>query len=367
MNTKQTKYFKEIDDIKQFLRQGYNLSNCVIQNVDFTQFDINWKSILLDGCCFLGCKFEKDNLPHIYEHATVFPDAKNVPYKPYRNNLYTWEELAESQDGKSYDLHIYEHFSHFRHHHDVMEMLHQRLHDHAIDDALHHILHESGNKKCIGMMGGHGTLRTDPNYLTTALTAHLLVQKGYYIASGGGPGIMEAANLGAYMANYTTQDVYNALEMMTDAPHYTDTDYHDLAVSVLKRYTNGKESLAIPTWFYGHEPSNVFATSIAKYFSNSIREDTLLAIAIYGVIYAPGSAGTTQEIFMDAAQNHYGTFGEVSPMVFLGKDRYEKQTDLYKTLKELAKDRQYADGLHLTDEPEDVLAFIQQHPPVKYQ
>ena len=32
-------------------------------------------------------------------------------------------------------------------------------------------------------------------------------------------------------------------------------------------------SLGIPTWFYGHEPPNVFCDGIGKYFSNAIRED----------------------------------------------------------------------------------------------
>ena len=77
-------------------------------------------------------------------------------------------------------------------------------------------------------------------------------------------------------------------------------------------------SLGIPTWLYGHEPPNAFATAIAKYFANSVREDGLLAIAKAGVIYSPGSAGTIQEIFQDACQNHYITQGVASPMVFLG-------------------------------------------------
>ena len=76
----------------------------------------------------------------------------------------------------------------------------------------------------------------------------------------------------------------------------------------------------MPTWFYGHEPTNLFSVHVAKYFSNSIREDGLLAIAEHGIIFSPGSAGTTQEIFQDATQNHYATFGTISPMVFLSKE-----------------------------------------------
>lgn len=47
-------------------------------------------------------------------------------------------------------------------------------------------------------------------------------------------------------------------------------------------------SLSIPTWFYGHEPTNVFATEIAKYFSNALREDTLLHRCGGGVVFLPG-------------------------------------------------------------------------------
>ena len=61
-------------------------------------------------------------------------------------------------------------------------------------------------------------------------------------------------------------------------------------------------SLGIPTWLYGHEPSTPFATHIAKYFVNSVREDTILTVAYGGIIFTPGSAGTLQEIFQEAVQ-----------------------------------------------------------------
>ena len=108
----------------------------------------------------------------------------------------------------------------------------------------------------------------------------------------------------------------------------------------------------------------MFSSHIAKYFSNSIREDGLLAVSLFGVVYAPGSAGTTQEIFMDATQNHYGSFGYYSPMVFLGKKRYVKDTFLFPLLQQLAWERKYADLLFMTDSPEEIVDFIKQHPPI---
>ena len=119
------------------------------------------------------------------------------------------------------------------------------------------------------------------------------------------------------MSAYPAGDLDRALALLAPAPRYDTHDYLVAADDVRRRWPNGADSLAIPTWFYGHEPTNAFAPHIAKYFSNSLREDGLLAIATGGVIYAPGSAGTVQEIFMDAAQNHYATFGAISPMVFL--------------------------------------------------
>jgi ferredoxin len=80
-------------------------------------------------------------------------------------------------------------------------------------------------------------------------------------------------------------------------------------------------NVGIPTWFYGDEPPNVFATDIAKYFENSIREEGLLAVALAGVIFAEDNAGTVQEIFQDAFQNYYRTYDEMkSPMILFGVD-----------------------------------------------
>jgi predicted Rossmann-fold nucleotide-binding protein len=118
-------------------------------------------------------------------------------------------------------------------------------------------------------------------------------------------------------------------------------------------------SLGIPTWLYGHEPATPFASDIAKYFQNSIREDLLLTIAKGGIIYSTGSAGTVQEIFQDAAQNHYQTFGYASPMVFLGKDFFTKEIPVYPFLQDLMARGKFKNLiLSLADSPEEAVAAI---------
>ncbi len=300
--------------------------------------------------------------------ALVIPRLDGFPYDPMRKALYTPEELLAGYDGtleSTYDFRIYAHFRDSgRFAPDVYEALAQRLHDFAIDEALREIVGPT-QKRLVAIMGGHGKLRGSVDYTRVAHLAWQLGRAGFHVASGGGPGIMEAANLGAYLSRWDDPRVVDhALDILARSPAYADAEtflpgYVNVAREVCAELPDGAPSLAIPTWFYGHEPSNLFGRQIAKYFSNGLREDTLLAVAYGGVVYAPGSAGTTQEIFMDAAQNHYETFGAPSPMVFLGRDRYEKETRLFATLQECAKGRPYGELLYLSDEPAEIVAFLQ--------
>ena len=127
-----------------------------------------------------------------------------------------------------------------------------------------------------------------------------------------------------------------------------------VAVTIRERFAPGRESLAIPTWVSEGEPISQFASHIAKYFSNSIREDGLLAVASAGIVFAPGGAGTMQEIFQDAAQNAYNVFGR-SPMVFLDRRHYCDETGLYPALQRQAERLGFADLLSVADEPADIL------------
>ena len=231
--------------------------------------------------------------------------------------------------------------------------------------ALYELLRNGGQPlRVVGVMGGHGLDRTDPTYAVVARIARKLAAAGYFVASGGGPGAMEAANLGAWMSPFPEDDLDQALDLLRPAPSWTEAAWFETAYDVRDRWAEGACSLGIPTWFYGHEPSNMFASHIAKYFANSIREDGLLAIAVHGVIYSPGSAGTVQEVFQDAAQNHYGTFRYASPMVFLGSDFWTREKPVYPLLRQLASDRAYLGLMTCLDGVDEVVSFILEHPPV---
>ncbi len=365
-----------IRDIKSFrecvLSQG-DLSDTTIVNIDLRKEDIDWEKLTLGNTLFLGCNFSEENEITVRKKGgVIYPVMEGLPYDPYRKSLYTWQELMEGYsfgNDRSTDLRIFRHFSLSRNRPEIREALAQRIHDHAVDESLRELIEIENNgmtgKKCVGIMGGHSVLRTDPFYEKAAVTAQNLASRGYFVASGGGPGIMEAANLGAYLSGRKEEDLYKAIAILKEAPSFKDRMFTEKAREVLENYPEGEENLAIPTWFYGHEPSNLFATRIAKYFSNSIREDTLLAISLYGVIYAPGSAGTTQEIFMDATQNHYGTYGYYSPMVFLGRKHYREKTGIYPLLKQLARGKEYSKMLSISDDPREIVDFIEKHGPVK--
>lgn len=376
MSLKKNKNFiKNIYDFEQLISKSYNLKDVIIQDIDFTSKAIDWKIFNIDNTIFLGCQFKAEEAHLLWDlGALIIPKFRNIPYKPYRQKLYTWQELMKQEEDCSLDLKIYNHFLKTKFNPPVNEALAQCIHDYSIDNALREIIQsdELGmmKRKCVGFMGGHSASRNGKIYKKVAQTAKLIAESGYFVVSGGGPGIMEAANLGAYMSNRTEAELNKAIEILSDlpknsAPEYLSPEYLNQSLKVLDFFPDGNESLALPTWFYGHEPSNLFATQVAKYFSNSIRENNLLAICMYGVVFANGSAGTTQEIFQDATQNHYGSYGYYSPMVFLGKKRYVEDTTIYSTVQQLAKGQKYRKLLYLTDTPSEACNFIISHPPIK--
>jgi predicted Rossmann-fold nucleotide-binding protein len=206
---------------------------------------------------------------------------------------------------------------------DVREALAQRLHDAGIDSALSTMTAALDRRQIVGVMGGHAVPRGAPPYRLAASLAYQLTHAGRLVATGGGPGVMEAANLGSYLSGHGEDDLAGAINRLAAEPDFLDHEpYTAAALAERDRHPSSHEhdgGLAIPTWLYGHEPANLFAGAIAKYFSNAIREDTLLRVARGGAVFAPGWAGTVQEVFQAATKAFYRTDGDSGPLVFLDR------------------------------------------------
>jgi predicted Rossmann-fold nucleotide-binding protein len=283
------------------------------------------------------------------------------PYVVRPERLYTRDDLMQGwrpggDHSMTLDGRIYDYVrAHGGRAPDMEEGLAQRTHDHFIDVALARFLARTG-RPVVGIMGGSDTVAADPNYRRVVRLTASLAKRGYLVVGGGGLGIMEAANLGAYLADRSDADREDALDALANAPPWAKdpAGYMRVADDIRDRFAPGRESLAIPTWVTAGEPISQFASHIAKYFSNSIREDGLLAVATAGIVFAPGGAGTMQEIFQDAAQNAYRTFGR-SPMAFLDTQHYCVETGLYPALERQATRLGFADLLSVSDEPEQTL------------
>ena len=90
-----------------------------------------------------------------------------------------------------------------------------------------------------------------------------------------------------------------------------------------------------------------------------MREDTILTVAYGGIIYTPGSAGTMQEVFQEAVQNHYMSFELSSPMIFLGKKFWTEEQPVYPFLQQLIAMGKYKNLLlSLTDSDDEVVETL---------
>lgn len=221
----------------------------------------------------------------------------------------------------------------------------QALHDAAIADALRrHVA--TDRPRLVGVMGGHKVSRRDDAYEAIVHLSRAITREGHTIVTGGGPGAMEAAHVGAYFALSTDEELAKAigdLRQADELPNLSKVLLDDgrinparepelrkahlwlkAALSAKARLSGSPGiSLAIPTWRYGQEPTMPFATRYAKYFLNSLREEALVTEATLGIIYARGGGGTIREIFQDVEENYYAASAEAfTPMVFFDPDDY---------------------------------------------
>ena len=315
---------------------------------------------------FIGCTppSPEAEIDLIRRGAHVVPPLQGRPYPTHPAVLYSPEDLAfgfaEHGFAGMYDTRVWAHFrAHGAATPDIREAISQRLHDAGIDNALGKALaawveargpggavpppapgppdgaENPRPSGAVGIMGGHAVPRGSGPYRIAAELAWRLAAAGRLIVTGGGPGVMEAANLGSFFAARPAAELSAAVDALAVAPDFLDHDpYTAAALAVRRAFPAPPDAvrdvagrlalggLALPTWLYGHEPANLFAGQIGKYFSNAVREDSILRLSRGGIVFAPGWAGTVQEIFQAATKTFYRTDGPSGAFVFLGVEHW---------------------------------------------
>jgi len=314
----------------------------------------------------------------------MIPRPGALPFDPLRPALYAPEDLFlgfSADDPSSYasmlDVRIFAHYVRSGRGiaPDPFEHMMRALHDHSIHQHLAALLDE---RRVIAVMGGQSLRRGTKAYVDVAEFARGLTTAGCLVTTPGGPGAMEAAHLGALHARAPAEALGAAIETLARAPDLpadaasivnergeVDQDiarrvfaWHAPAMAILDSLTDRGVSVSVPNYRHGHEPATPFATHIAKYFQNATREEGLISLARHGIVFAEGKAGTIQEIFQDAALNHYRSFGHVIPMVFLGNEHWTKKYPVLAVLRALLPAADFDRHVLVTDDIREAAAFL---------
>lgn len=176
---------------------------------------------------------------------------------------------------------------------------------------------------CVSIFGSART-KTDTKYYKLAKDiAYLLTQHGYGVITGGGPGIMEAANLGAQKGKGKSVGINIALPFEQSANQFID---HDKLITF-----------------------NYFFTRKTMFMRYS-----------QGFIVMPGGFGTLDELFEAVTLIQTGKIGHF-PIILVGKSYWE---GLMKWVKEIMLDEEKnispkdLDLIQIVDNADDAVEVI---------
>ena len=179
---------------------------------------------------------------------------------------------------------------------------------------------------CISIFGSARTKENNPYYDLTVKTAEKLVKEGYGIITGGGPGIMEAGNKGAWNMKGKSVGLHIVLPKEEAANKYVD-------------------------------PSRIF---MFRYF---FARKVMFIKYAQAFVYMPGGFGTMDELFevLTLVQTKKIAHG---PIILMGKSYWTGLIEWIKSTMLAKENNINPDDLnlfHITDDPDEVVKIIKAH------
>ncbi len=183
----------------------------------------------------------------------------------------------------------------------------------------------SGLKKSVTILGASSFDENNEHYQKARTLGKLLTKEGFSVVTGGGPGIMEASNRGAF--------------------------------------EEGGESVGINIHLEEGERANKFLKKSIGFHYFFTRK-VMLSFSSSGYVFFPGGFGTMDEFFEIVTLIQTKKLPVKGPVVAVGKDYWEPlfrwmRDDLcykYKTIKE-----ENLDIFRLVDTPEEALEIIKEN------
>lgn len=345
-----------LDEFDAHVHAHATLARCFCQSLNLMDRGDVLERVPVEGAVFLGCRLSRSAESRVREAgAQVFPRLPDLPFDPYRAHLYQPTELYRGLDdgyAATPDARMDAWFRAPGRRDDIAATLAMALHDHAIDDALAEAGTQFTPAQTVGVMGGHAVQRGTDAYARAADLGRALASAGRLVLTGGGPGAMEAANLGAWFQRDADR-LPTVLSRLAEASGFAAgvDGWARAAFTARDLADNPGFTLGVPTWVYGHEPPNVFVSGCAKYFDNARREEALLQRCRGGIVFLPGAAGTVQEIFDATTGDYYAQDAtDIAPLVLVGKRHWTCDVPAWPLLHRLATGRPMADAIHLVDD-----------------
>ena len=170
----------------------------------------------------------------------------------------------------------------------------------------------------------------NPHYEKARELAKLLVAKDYAVVTGGGPGIMEAANRGAY-----------------------ENDGRSIGINIQLRDE-------------GEKANDYLGESVG--FHYFFTRKVMLSYASYGYVFFPGGFGTLDELFEMLTMMQTKKLPQPVTVVAVGKDYWDPLMDwVRETLLEEYEtiSQKDLDLIQVVDSPKEALKVIEEGEPLK--